>query len=151
MGCKNSKREFVTSTKMSGKEMGTIFDHRTQAKQGVVHVELNLDEQTPNLEEHGTDEETSSSESEGSDDDGSDNDSLLTDEDTGNHIQDDEQDDEDDEVERVRGRRPSEAEEPGLFLINESILTISNLVQQRNTGRGLMFDMQDASLCGTHK
>ena len=146
MGCKNSKREFVTSTRMSGMEMGNLFDHRKileQAKQAAIHVELNLDD-TPNLEEHGTDEETSSSESECSDDDGSDNDSILTDDDV--QI---EEEQEDLEVETtIRGRRPSALEEPGLYLINQSIHTISNLVRRsgiEQKGSSFLCDEEDAS------
>ena len=121
---------------MSGMEMGNLFDHRKileQAKQAAIHVELNLDD-TPNLEERGTDEETSSSESECSDDDGSDNDSILTDDDV--QI---EEEQEDLEVETtIRGRRPSALEEPGLYLINQSIHTISNLVRRSSTDYGVL-------------
>jgi hypothetical protein len=99
MGCIGSKnREFVVSTKMSGKDMGSI----------ITVNELSID--ISSVEDRECDY------------------NKEDDEDNEREVEDEEM------INTIRGHRPTFEQQPGLFLINESIL-ISNLVTHHNRQR----------------
>ena len=117
MGCIGSKnREFVVSTKMSGKDMGSI----------ITVNELSID--ISSVEDRECDDSDGSDDSNYSDDSNIDDYNKEDDEDNEREVEDEEM------INTIRGHRPTFEQQPGLFLINESIL-ISNLVTHHNRQR----------------